>query len=237
MSSPAPPKCITFDCYGTLVQWHAALRNAVRAVIAGHRDASAWDDRQIGHLVDALRTVSMDQQQRPPYRDYRTVLRSSLAEVMARQGLSPGPQDGEILLSFLREIPPHPEVPAALDRLREHFRLAIISNTDDDLIAGTVAAIGVPIDFVVTAEQARAYKPDHRLFRHAHAVIGVAPEETVHVGMGQVTDLKVCREMGIRAVWIDRLGETLNRDWEPEAVLRDLTALPDLLASRGDTVS
>jgi len=225
------PKWITFDCYGTLVQWHAALHRAVRVVLARHPGGSALADSEIDELADALRSVSMERQQRPPYRDYKTVLRSSLEEVITRHGLPSGPQDGEALLSLLREIPPHPEVPAALARLRERFRLAIISNTDDELIAGTVAAIGVPIDVVVTAEQARAYKPDHRLFRHAHTVIGARPEETVHVGMGQVTDLKVCREMGIRAVWINRLGETVNRDWAPEAVLPDLTALPDFLAS------
>jgi len=223
------PKWITFDCYGTLVQWHAALRRAIRAVLAEHRETFGWDDTRLTELVGALRTVSMAQQARSPYRDYKTVLRSSLNEIMSQQGLSSGPRDGEALLSFLREIPPHPEVPAALARLRRHFRLAIISNTDDDLIAGTVASLGVPIDFVATAQQAHAYKPQHRLFRHAHAEIGVAPDETVHVGMGQVTDLKVCHEMGIRAVWIDRLGETPNPDWTPEAVLPDLIALPDLL--------
>ena len=99
------------------------------------------------------------------------------------------------------------------------------------MIAATVASIGVPIDVVVTAQQARAYKPDHRLFRHAHAVLGVSPEETIHVGMGQVTDLKTCHEMGIRAVWIDRLAETLNPEWTPEAVLPDLSTLPEYLAS------
>jgi 2-haloacid dehalogenase len=117
-----------------------------------------------------------------------------------------------------------------LQHLRSQFRLAIISNSDDDLIAGTAATIGVPIDFVITAQQARACKPDHRLFRHAHAVIGVTPGETVHVGMGQVTDLKVCHELGIHAVWINRSGETLDPDWAPDAVLPDLTGLPELLS-------
>lgn len=222
------PKCITFDCYGTLVQWHRALRDGVSAVLSQHAGAS---DIEVDETVDALRTLSMEEQQRPPYRGYKTVLRSSLEEVLASRGLSPRPGDGETLLSFLRDIPPHPEVPAVLDRLRQQFRLAIISNSDDDLISGTVASIGVPFDFVVTAEQARAYKPDHLLFSYAHAHIGVTPEETVHVGMGQVTDLKVCHEMGIRVVWIDRLGETLNPAWTPDAVLPDLSGLPALLAA------
>ena len=223
--NPAP-SYITFDCYGTLVQWHRALREAIRAILA---DRAVAGEDQVSDIVDALRAVSMDRQQRAPYRDYKTVLRSSLAVVMASRGLSSRPEDGETLLSFLWKIPPHPEVPAALERLRARFRLAIISNTDDDLIARTVAAIGVPIDFVITAEQARAYKPDHRLFRHAHNVIGVTPDETIHVGMGQVTDLKTCHELGIRAVWIDRLGETPDARWVPDAVLPDLSALPELL--------
>ena len=185
----------------------------------------------VPHIVETLRTVSMAHQQRLPYRDYKTILQSSLAEAMAANKIFLRPDHGAILLSRLQAIPPHPEVPAALQRLREHFRLAIISNSDDDLIAKTVATIGVPIDFVVTSQQAGAYKPDHRLFLHAHSVIGATSDETIHVGMGQVTDLKVCHELGIRAVWIDRLREPLNPDWKPDAVLRDLTDLPEILVT------
>ena len=219
------PKWITFDCYGTLVQWHRALHAAVRTILADHgTDAALASD-----IVDRLRTASTARQQYPAYRDYQTILRSSLAEVLADAGLPPRPADGDTLLAGLRVIPPHPEVPAALERLRGRYRLAIISNTDDDLIAGTVAGIGVPFDAVITAQQARAYKPDHRHFHYAHAVMGVTAAETVHVGMGQVTDLKVCHELGIRAVWIDRLGEPLNPEWTPGAILPDLSRLPDLL--------
>lgn len=223
------PKVITFDCYGTLVQWHDALQGAFRAMLRERADTSGVDDSQVIDIVDAFRTQSMDEQQQSPHRDYKAILQSSLAEILNLHGLPARPDEGETLLSFLRDIPPHPEVPAALERLRSRYRLAIISNTDDDLIAGTVASIGVPIDFVITAQQAKAYKPDHRLFHYAHAAMGVTPDETVHVGMGQVTDLKVCHELGIRAVWIDRLGEALNPKWTPDAVLPDLSGLPELL--------
>jgi len=225
------PKCITFDCYGTLVQWHAALERGVRSILVRRQIAASGSGVPVVEIVDALRRLAMEKQQGPLYLDYKTILRASLCEAMTRRGLMPDSQDGDALLSILRSIPPHPEVPAALQRLREHFRLAIISNSDDDLISATVSSLGVPIDFVVTAEQAHAYKPDHRLFQHAHAVIGVSAEETLHVGMGQVTDLKVCHEMGIRVVWINRLREALNPDWEPEAVLPDLGSLPALLTS------
>jgi 2-haloacid dehalogenase len=222
------PKVITFDCYGTLVQWHSAVREAARAILATRLGGDEAED-QATALADRLRAAAVARQGRPPYCDYKSVLHSSLDEALSAIGHKATLADQETLLSILRRIGPHPEVPAALARLRARYRLAIISNTDDDLIAGTVAAIGTPIDFVITAQQAQAYKPDHRLFLHAYSTMGVTREETVHVGMGQFTDLKVCHELGIQSVWIDRLGEPLNPSWSPNATLGDLSGLPELL--------
>ncbi len=225
--APAP-KVITFDCYGTLVQWHRAVREAALAILSRHLGEHDAED-QAAALAERLREVAVTQQQRPPFRNYKSVLHSSLDEALAEIGYTATMDDQEMLLSILRRIEPHPEVPAALDRLHARYRLAIISNTDDDLIAGTVAAIGTPLDFVITAQQAQAYKPDHRLFLHAYSAMGVTKDETVHVGMGQFTDLKVCHELGVRSVWIDRVGEPPNPDWPPHAVLDDLSGLPELL--------
>ncbi|MFD1951936.1 HAD family hydrolase [Sphingomonas arantia] len=222
------PKVITFDCYGTLVQWHRAVRHAVRLILDRHAGATTPEDR-VATVADRLRGVAVDHQRQPAFLDYKAVLHASLNQALAEAGHATTAADLETLLQTLGRIAPHPEVPAALARLRERTRIAIISNTSDDLIAGTVDAIGTPIDFVVTAQQARAYKPDHRLFLHAYAVMGVTPDETIHVGMGQFTDLKVCHELGIRSVWIDREGEPLNPAWQPAAVLQDLAGLPDLL--------
>ena len=224
------PNVITFDCYGTLVRWHDAVRSAAVAILAERLTKADAEDQSIA-LADRLRSAAVERQQRPPYCTYKSVLRSALAVALAEAGHTAKPADEGMLLSHLGRIEPHPDVPAALERLRTRYRLAIISNTDDDLIADTIAAIGVPIDFVVTSEQARAYKPDHRLFQHAHATLGVTKEETVHVGMGQFTDLKVCHELGIRSVWIDRVGEPLNPDWPPHATLDDFVGLPALLSA------
>lgn len=222
------PEVITFDCYGTLVQWHRAVREAVRTVIASHgRDDP---EKQVTWLADRFRATAVAHQQRPPYRCYSTILRESLGELLVGIGLSANEEDHATLWKVLSRIAPHPDAQPALTRLRSRYRLAIISNTDDKLIAGTVAMIGAPIDFVITAQQARAYKPDHRLFAHAYEIMGVSRAETVHVGMGQVTDLKICHELGIRSVWIDREGEPLNPDWPPNATLPNLSALPGILA-------
>lgn len=222
------PKVITFDCYGTLVQWHAAMLDVARAIIFVHPEVIIAEERT-AMLADDIRARAVAHQQREPYRTYGSVLRASLSEALAAVGAVATEEDYWTLWSTLSRIAPHPDARAALARLRSRYRLAIISNTDDELIAGTVAAIDVPIDFVITAQQARAYKPDHRLFEYAHATMGVTKDETIHVGMGQFTDLKACHELGIRSVWIDREGEPLNPDWPPSAVLPDLTALPDLL--------
>ena len=223
-----PPKVITFDCYGTLVRWPDAMRQAAAAILARHLGAAA-PPGQAAAMAERLRAVAGEEQQRPPFRAYPAILQASLTQALAEAGHAATPDDLVLLRSILGRIAPHPEVPAALARLRARYRIGIISNTDDELIAGTVAAIGTPVDFVVTAQQARAYKPDHRLFLHAHASMGVAKEETIHVGMGQFTDLKVCRELGIRSVWIDRDGEALDPAWQPDAVLQDLAGLPALL--------
>ncbi|WP_262300170.1 HAD-IA family hydrolase [Microvirga sesbaniae] len=112
---------------------------------------------------------------------------------------------------------PHPEVPAALRRLRERYRLIIFTNSDDDLITRTVARMGVPFDYVITAERARAYKPSRQLFEYAYHRIGVTPDETVHVAMGMYWDMKARHEPGLRGIWGNRRGETGNPDWLPYA--------------------
>lgn len=221
-------KVITFDCYGTLVQWHDAVRRAAASILERHLSAPASTE-SIASFAVRLRESAMEHQQQSPFRDYEAVLDASLNQALRETGHDATAADLETLLATLGRIEPHPDVPEALARLREHYRIAVISNTSDHLIANTITAIGTPIDFVITAQQARAYKPDHALFHHAYAAMGVTKDETIHVAMGQFSDLKVCQELGIRSVWIDREGEPLDPAWQPDAVLKDLSGLPQLL--------
>jgi 2-haloacid dehalogenase len=221
-------KVITFDCYGTLVQWHDAVRRAAASILERHLSAPASTE-SIASFAVRLREIAMEHQQQSPFRDYEAVLDASLNQALRETGHDATAADLETLLATLGRIEPHPDVPEALARLREHYRIAVISNTSDHLIADTITAIATPIDFVITAQQARAYKPDHALFHHAYAAMGVTKDETIHVAMGQFSDLKVCQELGIRSVWIDREGEPLDPAWQPDAVLKDLSRLPQLL--------
>ncbi len=221
-------KVITFDCYGTLVQWHDAVRRAAASILERHQSAPASTE-SIASFAVRLREIAMEHQQQSPFRDYEAVLDASLNQALRETGHDATAADLETLLATLGRIEPHPDVPEALARLREHYRIAVISNTSDHLIANTINAIGTPIDFVITAQQARAYKPDHALFHHAYAAMGVTRDETIHVAMGQFSDLKVCQALGIRSVWVDREGEPLDPAWQPDAVLKDLSGLPRLL--------
>ena len=221
-------KVITFDCYGTLVQWHDAVRRAAASILERRLTASVSKE-SIAGFAARLRQIAMEHQQQLPFRDYELLLETSLKQALREAGHDATAEDFETLFATLEKIEPHPDVPEALARLREHYQIAVISNTSDSLIAETILAIGTPIDFVITAERARAYKPDHELFHYAHAVMSVSKDETVHVAMGQFSDLKVCEELDIRSVWIDREGDPLNPAWQPDAVLKDLTGLPQLL--------
>jgi 2-haloacid dehalogenase len=102
------------------------------------------------------------------------------------------------------------------------WRLAAISNTDDDLIAGSLPSLGFALDAVITAQQAHAYKPDLRLFHHAHKVLGVTPQQTVHVAASQPLDMAVCKALGIRAYWVNRRAETADPQWLPFTEVKDV---------------
>jgi 2-haloacid dehalogenase len=164
-----------------------------------------------------------------PYRPYRDVLRDTLAQMMGRYGLDYSDDDGETLLAAVRTWGPYPEVPAALERLRTRCKLAIITNSDDDIMASNVRNIGVPFDHVVTAEQARAYKPSPLIFDYALRTLGCAPDEILHVAQGFEYDIVPGHDLGWTCVWINRYGKTGDPAYGPYRELPDLSRLPELL--------
>ena len=218
---------ITFDFYGTLVQWHEALSAAAAEILAQHSlpDVKAAPMMHVFHIEGRrLRDAGA-------YQPYRGVLRESLRLAMETCGVIMTEADFDCLLAWVAKIPPHPEVPAVLRQLQRRHRLAAISNTDDDLIAGSLDLLGVALDGVITAQQARAYKPNPALFHHAHQVLGVDPDGVLHVAASQALDLTVCKAMGIRAIWVNRRGETLDKGLTPLGEVTDLTGLPSLIPS------
>lgn len=219
------PKVITFDCYGTLVQWYEVLLREIGAVlVAQHRDIAGASE-----VLDTFSQHSRRLEAERPHRLYKDILRMAFRAALAEHGLAPHEGDVERLATAIPTMGPHPEVPSALRRLRERYKLAIFTNSDDDLIVHNVARIGVPFDFVITAERAQAYKPSSQLFEYGYRTMGVSKDETVHVAMGMFLDMKACHDLGVRGIWVNRLGQRGNPNWLPYAEVPDLDEAASLL--------
>lgn len=220
------PKVITFDCYGTLVQWYEVLLREIGATLMAHQA----DGRLAQSILDEFSTHSRRLMVERPHRLYKAILRAGFEAAFSAHGVSASIEDIERIARSPTTMPPHPEVPAALCRLRERYKLAIFTNSDDDLIAPTVSGIGVPFDYVITAQQAYAYKPSRQLFEYGYRTMGVSPDETVHVAMGMYWDMQARHELGLRGIWVNRRREIGNPDWMPYAEVPDLNGVVALLS-------
>lgn len=225
------PLWLTFDCYGTLIQWDEGLVAAVEALLA-RRSENAPEAARFLAVFDRHEHRL---EQLAPHRSFRDVTGESLRLTMQEFGLEHRAADSDALIASVSAMPPHPEVPAALAELKAMgFRLCIVSNTDDDIIAGNVAQLGGSVDRVVTAQQARAYKPSRRIFEFAHGALGVAKEDVVHICASPHLDLAAARDMNFRCIWIDRgSGRKPLPDYTPDAVFPTLDRVPEAFRQWG----
>jgi len=215
---------VTFDAYGTLVDFQ--LGPTTLTVLADRLDL---DGLNVEEFLDDFRVMRF-QSVLEEYRSYDEVLHSSLRNAMRLHGLEYRTSDGDALVAAVPTFGPFGEVPAALRALKSRYEIAIISNTDDELIKHNVANIGVEFDHVITAQQARAYKPSRETFVHAHRAIGVEAAQVIHVAQGWEYDLIPTRDLGLRRrVWINRYGRRGSTDYQPYDELPDLSGLPALL--------
>jgi 2-haloacid dehalogenase len=207
----------TFDCYGTLIDWNGGIGDQLARSFPGADPVTLLE---VFHTIEPL-------VQRGRALTYREVLTRTLRAIAAVEGMeTTGPASA--LADSLPTWTPFPEVQGALRLLRERgWKLGILSNTDPDLLAASLANIGVEVDVRITAAEAGSYKPAHGHWQGFYRDTDADPGEHVHVGASPFHDLGPCAELGIPAVWINRLGEesTLPR----AAELADLAWLPDTL--------
>lgn len=224
------PRWLTFDCYGTLIQWDEGLLAAMDRILS----AKGGDIDQPAFIATYDRHEHALEEERP-HRSFREVSAVALERAMGEFGLAFTPDDAEILTSSIGRMPPFPEVVETLGRLKAAgFRLAIISNTDDAIIAGNVAQLGGHVDRVITAEQAGAYKPTTQIFHHAWKQLGIGMNDLVHICASPHLDLAAARRLGFRTVWVDRsTGRKPLSDYSADAVVPDLEKVPGVLAAAG----
>jgi 2-haloacid dehalogenase len=208
----------TFDCYGTLVDWNAGI---------GAELERLWPEADAAALLERYHEVE-PRVQLGSARPYREVLRESLRLLADHEGLVLPAGEEDALAAGLPGWPVFPEVRGALRDLRSRrWRLGVLSNTDPDLLSASLAAIGVPVDLAVTAVEARSYKPAHGHWERFFAETEADRERHVHVGASSYHDIAPAAELGLAAVWINRLGE--ESELPRAAELPDLASLPETL--------
>lgn len=224
------PAWLTFDCYGTLIQWDEGLLAAMDKILS----AKGGDIDQRAFIADYDHHEHALEEERP-HRTFAEVSALALEKAMGEFGLPFAASDAEILTSSIGRMPPFPEVVETLAALKAAgFRLAIISNTDDAIIAGNVAQLGGHVDRVITAEQAGAYKPSEQIFRHAWGSLGIDMNELVHICASPHLDLAAARTLGFRTIWVDRgTGRKPLTDYRPDEIVPTLDKVPAMLAAAG----
>jgi 2-haloacid dehalogenase len=191
---------LTFDCYGTLIDWDSGILSTVRPILAAHgRNLS---DTGILELFAAIERA----EEAGEYQTYRQVLEAVITKMAARLVFRISTEEVRSLPESLGDWPPFPDTVAALRKLKLRYKLAVISNTDDDLFARTAVHLEVPFDAVITAQQARSYKPSLNNFRLALARLAVPPGQVLHVAQSLYHDIGPANEMGIASVWVNRQG-------------------------------
>ena len=189
---------LTFDCYGTLINWEAGLLAALHQVLSAH-------SKQIEDA--ALLQLYGDFEQRfeqPPFRPYREVLGSVVRQFGSELGFTPTAEEVRSLAASLPSWKTWPDTVAALRQLKTRFRLAIVSNVDDDLFAGSRTQLEVALDEVVTAQQAQAYKPSLKLFELALGRIKAPAHRVLHVGQSIYHDVVPAQSLGLATTWVNR---------------------------------
>jgi 2-haloacid dehalogenase len=211
---------LTFDCYGTLIDWETGLLSALRTVLPAGSGDGADDEALLVEYANAEATLEGG-----PYRRYREIAGEGMAAVARAHGAEPTPDDIARLGGSVVDWPAFPDSHDALERLKTRFRLGVLTNCDDDLFAASNERLGVTFDWVVTAQQVGSYKPDERNFGallERLGADGIPQARILHVAQSLFHDHEPAQRLGFRSVWIDRRHDRAGAGATPPAA-----ALPD----------
>jgi len=204
-------KAVTFDCYGTLVDWETGLLGALRPVL--ERGACHPSDE---HIISAFAEAEREVES-GPYLPYREVCAEVARLVAHRFAVALEPGEERALAESIARWPAFAETPGALRRLKQRFKVGVLSNIDDDLFSLTEPKLGVDLDLLVTAQSVRSYKPGSAHFETALDRLGLSPREVLHVAESRYHDVAPAKSMGFRTVWVNRKGDRPSASGESDA--------------------
>lgn len=223
-------RLVTFDCYGTLIDWEAGLFAALRQLLPNPDSFSSNQLLETYAVVEARLESG-------PYITYREVLSRAARESGQQLGVALSDDACGRFAESIKDWQPFPDTVDALRLLATRFRLGIISNVDDDLFAATRQKLQAPFEFVVTAQQVRSYKPSLRTFHEAIKRSGGRKEEMLHTAQSVHHDIVPANELGLANVWVNRrfgkngFGATLPSHAQPMLEVRSLAELAKTLVS------
>jgi 2-haloacid dehalogenase len=200
---------LTFDCYGTLIDWEAGLQGAFRPILAAHGITIA-DEALLPRYA-----VHEAQAEAGSYRRYRDVLAYGLRGVLAEFGVEPTSAEVEAFSGSVVDWPAFPDSAEALAALKQRYRLGVITNCDDDLFAASNRRLGVEFDWIVTAQQVGSYKPNDANFLAAFERLGLPRERILHVAQGLYHDHIPAKRLGLTSAWIDRQHDRVGPGASP----------------------
>ena len=222
---------LTFDCYGTLINWEAGLLPVLRRILEAHQ--KQVDDATVLRLYGDFE----HRFEQGKFQPYREVLSSVVRQLGEELGFKPTAEEVRALPESLPDWKPWPDTVAALRQLKGRFRLAIISNVDDVLFARTRPQLGVEFDEVITAEQAQAYKPSFKIFELALGRIQAPAHRVLHVGQSIYHDVIPAQALGLSTVWVNRpsarpgVGAVKAADAKPDLIVTSLQELAEMATS------
>jgi 2-haloacid dehalogenase len=210
----------TFDCYGTLIDWNAGIGGVLERL---------WGVESAPELLKRYHELEPEVEAER-YRSYAEVMTLTLERIAQQVGYGIPEGESDTLTQSLPSWPPFPEVPDALRELRHRrWNLVILSNSDRALIIASEKQLGVPFDLMVVAEDVRSYKPAHAHWERFFELTTAEQDHHVHVAASLFHDIEPARELGLKSVWINRLGEAGTPSVKPDRELSDLSELADAL--------
>jgi 2-haloacid dehalogenase len=212
-----PDRWLTFDCFGTLIDWRHGIQTTGELLFPGHGE----------QFLDAYNALEAEVESEGSFKRYRAVLTETTRRAARQLGLELKPDDATALVSTIPYWPPFDDVgPALADLRKEGWKLALLTNCDRDIIALTQRRLPASFDAVVTAEDVSAYKPSPAHFRLFQSTFGSSAGAWIHVAQSYFHDMRPTHELGISRIWVNRLGEKDDPSIA-DAVIAGLSQLPE----------
>lgn len=224
-------EALSFDCYGTLINWESGITPVLKQLVNAHQ--INMSDQQLLELFAELEPEA----QSGDYKPYRQILREVVENLGKRLGFTPTETELNSLAGSIQNWQPFPDTVAALNALKQKYKLVIISNIDDDLFAQTNQHLQMEFDYIITAQQAKSYKPSSHNFEFALEKTGISPNKLLHVAQSIFHDIATAKNLGLTTVWVNRRqgqegsGATKPANAEPDLEVPDLKTLVSLINS------